>query len=185
MKRLLIPLSLLVLLSPVSAMQVDAVLMPDSVQVAGKKLMLNGAGIRRKFFLDIYAAGLYLAAPSQDGNAIVDADTIMLVRLHFIYDGVDADKLSNGWMKGLMRIVPDADANLQKAMAEFSGLFTVKVKENDIYDITWLPDKGLEVRFNGNLLRIINSLDLKKALFAIWIGEEPGDDALKKGLLGK
>ena len=109
----------------------------------------------------------------------------MLVRLHFIYDGVDADKLSNGWMKGLTRIAPDADENLQKAMAEFSGLFTVRVKENDVYDITWMPNTGLEVRFNGSLLLVINSLDFKKALFAIWIGEKPGDADLKVGMLGK
>jgi hypothetical protein len=64
-------------------------------------------------------------------------------------------------------------------------LFTVTVRENDIYDIGWIPGKGLEVRFNGQVLSVIDSFDLKKVLFTIWFGKDPADSDLKEGMLGR
>jgi hypothetical protein len=168
-----------------SAREIGGVQLPDSVSVAGNKLILNGAGIRTKFIFDVYAGGLYLRSPYHDEEAIIAADTPMLVRMHFIHDGISPEKMQHGWLKGFRRLAPDADKKLQQAMAKFNDLFTVTVRENDIYDIGWIPGKGLEVRFNGRVLDVIDSFDLKKVLFTIWFGKDPADSDLKEGMLGR
>ncbi len=179
---------LLVLLSLsgiVSAREIDGVRLPESLVVNGTRLVLNGAGIRTKFFFHVYAGGLYLEKPLHDGAAIIAADVPMLVRMHFIYDGVSPEKMQNGWRKGFRRLAPHADKRLQAAMHRFTRLFSVTVKKDDVYDFAWIPDKGLEVRFNDKILDVIDNFDLKKVLFRIWFGKDPADNDLKEGMLGR
>jgi hypothetical protein len=180
-----LPLLLLFfLVLPVSAREIKGVEIPETMEVGGRTLVLNGAGMRSKFLLDVYIGALYLEQPSHDGTAVAAADAPMLMRMYFVFDGVPADRLRKGWMKGLLRIVPDPDEQLRSAMTAFANVFTVKVQRGDIYDVAWLPGRGLEVRFNGKLIRTIDNLDLKKALFTIWVGDKAGDADLRKALLG-
>ncbi len=188
MKRFSAVFGLLLLLisaAPAAALEIGGVKIPDSVEVAGKKLVLNGAGLRTKLFFKIYAGGLYLAEPAEDAAAVINADAPMLVRMHFIYDGVSAEKLQQGWMDGFALTAPGADENLRQAFSAFSSLFNEEAEKNDIYDISWLPGKGVEVVINGSSQGVISGLDFKKALFAIWLGADPVDDDLKEGMLGK
>ncbi len=55
-------LSILLLL-PIStqAVVVEGISLPETIQLESKTLQLNGAGIRTKFFMDIYVVGLYVA----------------------------------------------------------------------------------------------------------------------------
>ncbi|MEA2116683.1 MAG: chalcone isomerase family protein [Thermodesulfobacteriota bacterium] len=185
MKCFLSVLFLLFFVSPVSALEIGGVQLPDSVNLAGRTLTLNGAGLRTKLFFKIYAGGLYLVKPLPDAQSIINADEPMLVRMHFIYDGVSAEKLQDGWKDGFALTVPDADENLQQEIVAFTGLFKEQVQENDVYDISWLPGKGVEIRFNGKMQGEISGLDFKKGLFAIWFGKDPVDDDLKEGMLGR
>jgi len=185
MKPVLLFLLLFCLVVPVSAMEIGGVQMPDTLKLDGENLVLNGAGLRTKFFFKIYAGGLYLLKESKDAGAIIAADVPMLVRMHFIYDGVSGEKLRDGWKDGFALTAPNADENLQAAMAAFIELFTKEAKENDIYDIAWTPAKNVEVRLNDVLQGTISGLAFKKALFAIWLGGEPVDDDLKEGMLGR
>ena len=184
-KNLLTVLLMLCVVSPVSALEIGGVQLPDVVSLDGQNLVLNGGGLRTKFFFKIYAGGLYLIKPMSDAQTIIKADEPMLVRMHFIYDGVSAEKLQEGWKDGFALTLPDADDNLKQAITAFVGLFNEEAKENDIYDISWLPGKGVEIRFNDKLQGEISGLDFKKGLFAIWLGKNPVDDDLKEGMLGR
>ena len=52
-------------------------------------LTLNGMGIREAtvFNVDVYVAGLYLPEASNDGNAIVQANGLKRIVLHFVRAG--------------------------------------------------------------------------------------------------
>jgi len=188
MKRLLVIFVVLLVVCTVSsaaALEIGGVELPASTAVAGKSLNLNGAGLRTKLFFKIYAGGLYLAAKSHDAKAIINAEEPMLVRMHFIYDGVSAKKLQNGWKEGFELTAPDAGGGLKAGIVTFVAMFSDEAKENDVYTISWQPNHGTDVSKNGSLLGTIKGLDFKKALFAIWLGKEPVDDDLKEGMLGK
>ncbi|RUM33251.1 MAG: chalcone isomerase [Desulfobulbus sp.] len=176
---------LLGMVSAAMSREIGGVDLPDSVTVAGKTLLLNGAGLRTKFFFKIYAGGLYLGNTAKDAEAVINADAPMLVRMHFIYDGVSAEKLQDGWKEGFALTAPSGEKPLQQAIASYVALFKEEARENDVYDVSWQPGHGVDVVRNGTLLGTINGLDFKKALFAIWLGKDPVDDDLKEGMLGK
>jgi hypothetical protein len=65
-----------------------------------------------------------------------------------------------------------------------------ETKKNDVWTYIYIPGKGTEVYVNdgaaNKLMGVIPGLDFKKALFSIWLGENPPvGNSLKKELLGK
>ena len=73
MKRTICLLLTMLLFGPlVSAREIAGVTIPDTAQLSpdGTTLVLNGAGVRRKFFFKIYVAGLYL--PSRQTSSVVN-----------------------------------------------------------------------------------------------------------------
>ncbi len=182
-------LFLLLLCGPslLAANEIGGKKMVESLDLAGHRLVLNGAGLRTKFFFKIYAGGLYLETPSRDATAIITADAPMLVRMHFIYDGVSAEKLREAWNEGFALTAPDAAARpqLRAAITTFVDLFQSEAREDDVYDISWLPEQGVRVSRNGREQGLVPGLAFKKALFAIWLGPRPVDEDLKEGMLGR
>ncbi len=171
--------------APLLAREIGGVDLPDRMELAGHRLVLNGVGIRTKFIFDVYAGGLYLESPCHEAARVIEENAPMLVRMHFIYEGIAPEKMQHGWQKGFTRLAPDAGPDLRRAMERFKSFFTATVHENDIYDISWLPKSGLAVRLNDKLLGRINSLALKRVLFTIWFGPDPADEDLKEGMLGR
>jgi Chalcone isomerase-like len=56
------------------AASLAGVTLPDTVTVGNTQLLLNGLGLRTKFMVTVYVAGLYLAQKSSDADAVVKAD---------------------------------------------------------------------------------------------------------------
>jgi hypothetical protein len=185
-KRLLIMvLAALMTTSLAAAMEIGGVKLPDSMQVGEDKLLLNGAGLRKKFFVKVYAGGLYLKKKNQHPQKIIEADESMAVRMHFIYDGVSSKKLIDGWNEGFAKATGGNILPIKKEIDQFNSFFTEEVKKDDIYDIIYNPGQGVSVFFKGTLKGTIKGLDFKKALFAIWLGKKPVDSGLKEGMLDK
>ena len=67
----------------------------------------------------------------------------------------------------------------------FMGFFSEDIVEGDTYDITYQTGKGVVCYKNKKELGSIQGMDFKKALFGIWLGENPADSNLKSGMLGK
>ncbi len=59
MRKFIAFISFVFLSFSVSAVELGGIEMPDSLQVDGQELLLNGAGIRSKFVFDLYVIGLY------------------------------------------------------------------------------------------------------------------------------
>jgi len=190
-KRLFaITISFLLIASFASAKEIGGVTFPESL-VAGKtKLLLNGAGLRTKFFIKIkvYAGGLYLMNRNTDPEKIIAADEPMAVRMHFIRDGVGADKLIDGWNDGFDKATGGNVAPIKKEIDTFNSFFTEEANKGDIYDFVYIPGEGVSVHMKGALKGTIKGFAFKQALFSIWLGEELADSGLKglkKGMLGK
>ena len=94
MKRIINLLLLLLLVSlPVQARQIGGVEIPDSLQKDGTSLVLNGAGIRTKWMMNIYVGGLYLEAAGSDAAGIVAADEPMAIRLQMVSGMITSEKM--------------------------------------------------------------------------------------------
>ena len=75
-------------------------------------------------------------------------------------------------------------ASLRSRIDQFKGFFKEKIKKGDVFSMIYEPGKGVTVLRNGTKAGTISGLDFKKGLFGIWLGDEPADKDLKKGLLG-
>lgn len=175
----------LMLIPPVYAKEIGGVDMPDSLEVNDTRLVLNGAGLRKKFIIKVYAAGLYLMQKTTDPQKIVDADEPMQIRLHFIYDGVSKDKLIDAWNEGFQKGTAGNIEPIKNKIDQFNSYFTEEAKKNDIYDLVYTPQDGLEVIIKGKSMGKIGGLEFKKAVFSIWLGQDTALPKLKEDLLGK
>lgn len=183
-KRLLIIILAALLVSSLAvAKEIGGVQLPDSLMAGEDTLLLNGAGLRKKLFIKVYAGGLYLTQKNQDPQKIIEADEAMAIRMHFIYDGVSSEKLIDTWNEGFNKATNGNIFPIKKEIDEFNSFFTQEAKKNDIYDIIYNPGQGVRVFMKGMLMGTITGLDFKKALFCIWLGKKPADTGLKKGML--
>ncbi|MBW2603231.1 MAG: chalcone isomerase family protein [Deltaproteobacteria bacterium] len=186
MKKLLILMLAVFVMSPMAdAKQVGKVTLPDYLTAGKDELLLNGAGFRKKVFIKVYAAGLYLKEKQTDPQIIMDADTPMAIRMHFVHSEVSSKKLVDAWNDGFVNGTGGNIAPIKTEIDTFNSFFFQKAKKNDIYDIIYIPEQGVSVYIKGELKGTIKGLDFKKAVFSIWLGEKPADSRLKKGMLGK
>ena len=178
-------LAILLASSTGMAKEIGGVNLPDALTAGKDKLILNGAGLRKKFIIKVYAGGLYLLQKNNDPKKIVDADAPMAIRMQFIYDGVSNKDLVDTWNEGFAKATGGNISPIKAEIDSFNGYFIEEAKKNDIYDIIYIPETGVHLYIKGALMGIIKGHAFKKALFSIWLGEKPADKNLKKGMLGK
>ncbi len=184
-KSIIVFCLLLMMTAPVQALEIGGVNLPDVLHTGNEQLILNGAGLRTKFFIKVYAGGLYLKKKEMDSRKTIDADEPMAIRMQFIRDGVSPEKLIDAWNKGFASATGGNLAPVKSRVDTFDSFFTEEARTGDIYDIVYTPGDGVSVTIKGKLKGTIKGLDFKKALFAIWLGEKPADNSLKQGMLGR
>ncbi len=168
---------------PDSIRTVSGVSLPESIEVEGHTLVLNGMALRKKFVVGVYVAGLYLAEKSTSADAIVGADAPRRMVMHFKHD-VDKKKLCEGWDDGLKNNTPDATAEVQEQFKELCG-YMVDIKDGESFTFTYLPGQGTRIEVKGELKGTIPGKDFADALLRCWIGPKPGPgEGFKKKILG-
>lgn len=182
MKRLICVMLMLLMAAPVAyAKDVGGANIPDTYTIEGNKLLLNGAGVRRKFGLvKVYVGALFLTKKDTNAAKIVAADEPMMIRMHSIRSGVSEQKLINSWNESFENITGGNTAPYQKEINMFNSAFDRESQENDKFDFVWIPGKGLTVYDNGKVKAEIPGLEFKKLVFSIWLGENPSDRGLAK-----
>jgi hypothetical protein len=185
-RALLLLSSLILTNSPAAAVTISGVEIPNTLTVAngGPALVLNGAGVREKLFLDIYIGGLYLPAKTRDAQAILSGLGPACVVMHFLYKEVGREKITGAWTDGLAANHTAAEMQaIQPQLDRFNALFRTMHKGEDIR-ICYLPGTGTEVRINGEWRGTVEGELFFHSLLGIWLGEHPVSNALKQGMLG-
>jgi len=171
---------------PLHAVTINGTGIPDSVslQENGTQLLLNGAGIREKFFMDIYIGALYLQKNMHDADAILADDGYASVLMHFIYSEVDREKITAGWTDGLTaNLTAERMQAIKPRLEKFNTLFRTVVK-GDVIRIDYVPDSGTQVRINGEWRGSVEGNDFFRDLLRIWLGKKPISKSLKHDMLG-
>lgn len=159
--------------------------LPNSVTFEGKALVLNGVGVREKFWMDMYAGALYLNSKSSNASEIIAANEPMAIKLHMVSKMITSDRMIDAVNEGFENSTKGNTAPLKAEIVKFKGFFKEEIKINDVFDMAYLPSNGVVVYKNGNELGTIKGMAFKKALFGIWLSEDPADKKLKSGMLGK
>ena len=174
---------LLLFATPVWALEVEGVALPDSVTVEGKELSLNGAGVRTKFFFDIYVGALYLASPTTNAEAAIAGNLPKRVTMDILYDEVESQKLTDGWTEGFKKNQSEkVFKDLQPRLKSFNAMFS-DAHPGDQFVFDFLTDGSTKVTLKGQQAGVIEGVDFQQALLAIWLGKKPADKDLKNAML--
>ena len=170
-------------ISPLSAAEIGGATVPDQAVVEGKTLKLNGAGIRSKFFIDIYIGALYLPQVTASAEAAIRGELPKRVSMHILYDKVDRDKLVDGWVTGFEKNQNKAAlAALSVRLNEFSAMFT-DTRQGEVLAFDFLADGSTVVWLRGEAAGRIAGADFQQALLSVWLGDRPADRDLKEAML--
>lgn len=183
-KYIFVCLFVLCLSSPTSGATLGDVTLPDTLAEGGMDLKLSGMAMRTFTFFDVYAAGLYLAAPSRDAAAILNADAPRAMTMHFLRE-VKAEKIASAWLEGLAANTPAAGASLKERFARLGAMMETLDKGQTL-ECVYTPGKGTTIRVRGQVKGVIEGKDFSDALLACWIGPKPGPgEKFKAGILGQ
>lgn len=191
MKKLLFALALFaagVAGAASAATEIAGVRFDDKARIGNADAVLNGAGLRAKFFIKVYAVGLYL--PEKKPAA---ADVLAqkgAKRLHVVtLRELTAEQFADALVEGIQKNLGDAEIEPLKARIDQFKAAMLSVKtapKGAVVHIDWLPESGTRLSVGGEKRGDdIPGEDFYKALLRIWLGERPAQDDLKEALLGK
>lgn len=176
----------MILATASEAREVAGVTLEERITAAnGQTLLLNGAGIREKLWIDVYVGSLYLPSSSQDIAAIYANQGPYRIQLDIVYKKVSRDNLISAWDDGFKN---NQDAEtlevLQQDLQRLYGLFDRDAVSGDQFVFDYLPGDGVTIRINDQAVGLIKGEIFKDALLDIWLGNSPADKDLKKAMIG-
>ena len=164
------------------AASLAGVQLPNSVQLAEQPLILNGIGLREKFWVDVYVAGLYLPQKNTDAEAIIQADIPKKISLEFIYHTVAKEKMKATLEENLKnnpQIAQTVRPKMEKTYGWYQDFHT-----KDTLSFEYIPKVGTTIYINKQKKGTIEGHDFMVAIFTIYLGKKPASAQLKKQLLG-
>jgi len=183
MKKIILCISLLLYPSTIWALDIEGVQLPNQVEIDGITLPLNGAGIRTKFFFDIYVGALYLTHTTKNATAILANPNPARITMNILYSEVDKEKLRKGWIKGFQKNQQkDTFAALKDRLQRFNAMFT-DLRKGDQVIFDFLSDGTTSVNIKGKQLGKLAGIDFQRALLSVWLGDKPADSDLKQAML--
>lgn len=178
--------SALVLLAPAppaAAATLAGVTLPYKAEAGGQALMLNGLGLRKKFFIKVYVGGLYLPAKERSPAKVLGADASRRMSFHFLYS-VTAKQMCDAWDEGLADNAPSAPAEVKAGFKTLCTYMEDIPKGNEMV-LTYVPGQGTRVEVNGKAKGTLPGKPTADAVLASWIGPHPGPgEDFKQAVLG-
>ncbi len=179
--------SVLLLLSPLARSAELAGVSVDNVIAAknGDTLVLNGLGLREKFWVDVYVGSLYLTAKTTQVADILSSQKAFRIQMDFVYKEVDKEKLITAWREGFEKNQPkEILTKIEDRMQQFYDFFNSNAVAKDQFILDYIPGEGTTISKNDQVLGTIVGDDFKNAVLEIWLGNHPADKDLKNGMLG-
>jgi hypothetical protein len=159
--------------------------MPGLLRVAGQEFVRNGRGERTRLFITLYEAGLYLRQKCTDAPDILQADKPMAMRLVIRSSLITSEKMEKATLEGLEKSTGGNTAPLEEEILKFIAAFREDIRAGDVFEMIYRPGTGVRVVKNGREMVTVAGLAFKKALYGIWLGQDPVQASLKKDLLGE
>ena len=183
MKKLITLILIISSICSLAQTKVGNVELPAEMLVKETKMQLQGAGTRVKLWMDMYAMGLYLKNKSKDADQIINKNECMGIRLEIISGLITAEKMEKATRDGFKNATKNNIKPIESRINDFLSVFLSGIEKKDVFEFVYKPDEGTLVYKNGELKKVIEGHDFKKALFGIWLCDKPADKSLKEDLL--
>ena len=182
MKRILLAAALLLLSSSVCALELAGMPVEQTIFVNGQTLKLNGAGLRKKLFVKVYVGSLYAAKRLSSPSEVFQDHGDKLIRLKFLHSKVGREQIVEALTEGFANNAPEVSASGEGN--NFLSFFTNDFVKGDTLDFLLGADGTVTARQNGKVIGTTKSGKLANGILAIYFGEKPADEGLKRGMLG-
>ena len=161
---------------------------PKTIQLEGKTLQLNGAGVRYKFIVPVYTAALYTEKPVKSEAEFLAAPGSKRLILTMLRK-VDSNELGYMFAKAMkVNIDPKDMVTALPGLARMGQVFAdaKAVNPGDTIIMDWM------VKGKNTVIAIRNEVQgepfadaaFHRALMGVWLGKNAADAQLKKALLG-
>ena len=168
---------------PVAAQQTK---FPTSTELAGKRLVLNGAGTRYRTVIKVYDLALYVPQKAQSREAILAQKGPYRVRLVALRD-IDAGDIGRAMVVGMRDNLPAEEAyRLARYSSKIVEIFSTqqRIYSGSNFGLDWVPGKGAAFFLDGKQIGELNDPAFIEPFLSIWLGQVPADHKLKDQLLG-
>lgn len=165
--------------------EISGIQVPSSLAyIENSKLDLFGVGVRKFLWMDMYVGAVFLSNKNTKPKEIIQANENMGMRLHILSSLVSNKRIINaiedGFQKSTQGNLTDYQSRIDKMISFFEG----EISPGDVIDMVYTNNGVTRVYLNEKKLGEINGLDFKKALFGVWLSNDPIDKSLKQQMLG-
>ncbi len=165
--------------------EVEGVKFPSVVTFNNEKLIFNGGGAREKMDINLYVAALYLKSKQSDRSAILKNNNTLLIKMQVVSELVTKEKMATAIEVSFDKSLGGNKNNYRKEIDLFKFAFKDEIAEGDKFDVAYIHGKGVCLFKNGVQKVTISKEGFKEGVFDIWLGENPIQEDLRDGLLGK
>lgn len=139
--------------------------LPHAMTLGGQRVVLASCGVRETWWLDLYAAALYLG-PGQTVAAVTDPAQPKSILIHVILGALVPDRIPMKWRAPLNDgLEPDP---LARVRAAYAGLTS-----GDRVVVAYEPGAGLSMAVNGRSIATAPGHALLDAMLRHWADGEP------------
>lgn len=172
--------ALLCLLSA-DAATLAGVTLPDSATVGGQPVVLNGIGLREKYMIDVYVAGLYLTSKTTSAEQAITQDAPKRIVMSMVRD-LTKEQLAESIQEAAAKQSLSAEA--QAGIDQLSG-WMAAVPEGGKVVLDYIPGQGTSLSISGSSKGTVAGTATMQAIWRIYLGSPPVTEDLRRGLLGQ
>lgn len=175
-----------------AAVELEGVQLEETIMAHGKKLVLNGIGLRRRGYFKADVTALYLPERRTTAEAIMKLDGVRRIQLNILRE-FTSSTISRIFIADFKQVATDDEFKqligvISQIGAAYSGVR--KVVKGDVVDLDWVPGRGWMAEHNGKQLQAeaggdvaINNELAYQIYMRMYIGPHAPAE-LRNGLLG-
>ena len=107
---------------------VSGVKVDSKLSVEGQSLMLNGAGLREKMWIDLYVGSLYLPTKTSNAKDIMDSKDAAAIKLDIVSGMITSEKMISAVNEGFENATNKNTAPLKAKIDKFKSFFKEEIK---------------------------------------------------------
>jgi hypothetical protein len=170
--------------------ELEGVPVDNSATVAGAKLQLNGAAVRKRGYFKTDVTTLYLQQKCHTLDCIYHLNGPKRIQLSVLRD-LSGAIIAKYFISDFKLVTTDAEfKQLITEVGQIGDLYgrLGEVKKGDISIIDWVPGKGIRCTFNGKVMAVngveyMNSPLMYEVLLRMYLGARAASD-YREALLG-
>lgn len=177
-------LSLFLFLSQtIHALNIESVEVPEQAVVGGRILKLEGAGIRKKFVVDVYIGAFYTEGDVKNAAQARSIPGAKRMWFYFLRE-IESATFRQTWNEGLHSNNPTQVIDQNKNnVNKFIDLIDNNITKGDIMTIDYIPGIGTQLSINGKVKGTISDEHFYNIVLNVWMGEHPPSLKFQKALL--